>query len=316
KAVAVLDACEDPRVQYREQARREGIASLLCVPVILRQQIVGVMRLYTSEPRHFTDEDARFLTAVANLGAIALNNAKLYEEIRDSDALRKRMFAITSHDLREPLVTAYSYLKAILEGFAGNVEPKLKDMLERVARRLEELLELHSTIMQARGFEAQQVLKLREQISPKDLVEQSVESVQASARNKKITLKTELAVGSSPLYASSSHIRRVLLNLLSNAIKFTPEGGQVVLRLDEKEDCFQIDVADNGCGIAPVDLPHIFDEFYRGGETPTKGLGLGLSIAKKVVEAHRGTIWAESQCPGAGRTTGTKVSFIIPKSLE
>lgn len=313
KAVAVFHACEDPRVQYREQAKKEGIASMLCVPVILKEQVIGVMRLYTSEPRHFVDDDVYFLTAVANLGAIALENAKLYEALRASDALRKRLFAITSHDLREPLVTAYSYLKAILDGVAGEVRPQLGEMLERVAKRLEELLQLHSTIIEARGFDAEQVVKQMGEVCLRELVEQSVESVQVSAQSKGIALKMEMAAEPCLLCGSGNHLRRVLLNLLSNAIKFTPVAGEVVVRLKEMEDCFQVDVIDNGSGIALEDLPHVFEEFYRGGSAPAKGLGLGLSVAKRVVEAHKGTIWAESPYPGLGCAKGTKVSFALPK---
>lgn len=316
KAVSVFSACEDPRIQYREQAKREGISSMLCVPVILKQQAIGVMRLYTSEPCSFDDEDIYFLVAVANLGAIALENAKLYEAIRESDALRKRLFAITSHDLREPLVTAYSYLTAMRDGFAGEVGPQLKEMLERVAKRLEELLDLHATIIQARGFESEQALKERETISLKELVEGSVESTQTSAQNKGIALHMELTPGPALAYASANHLRRLLLNLLSNAIKFTPTQGEVLIRLTETADSLQVDVIDNGPGIAPEDLPHVFEEFYRGGSAPAKGLGLGLSIARKVVEVHKGTIWAESPYPGIGDGKGTKLSFTLPKGED
>jgi len=90
RPVAVLNAAEDERIEYRKQAKEEGIASILCVPVTLRQEIVGVMRVYTAEPRHFTDADIQFVGAAANLGAIALENARLYDSVRkDYEALRQ-----------------------------------------------------------------------------------------------------------------------------------------------------------------------------------------------------------------------------------
>lgn len=314
KAVAVRNACEDPRIQYREQARREGIVSLLCVPVTLRQEVVGVMRLYTSEPRDFDDEDSHFLTAVANLGAIALENAKLYETTKEADALRKRLFAVTCHDLREPLVTVQSYLNAILGGFAGDVPVSLREMLERIARRIEELLELHSAILDARGFDPAQVAKQKQTVCLKKLVEQSVEGVAASAKKKDISISVETGDKPRQVCASTSHISRVLTNLLGNAIKFTPPKGHVVVRLQEIADGYQVDVIDDGCGIAPQDLPFVFDEFYRGGGTAaTKGLGLGLYIAKKIVQEHRGSIWAESPYGEPGSEKGTRVSFVLPK---
>ncbi len=313
KPVAVFDAPEDPRIQYREQARKEGIASILCVPVKLKEEVVGVMRLYTSEPRHFTDDDIFFLSTVANLGAIALENAKLYEAIKSSDALRKRLFAITCHDLREPLVTVHSYLKAILDGFAGEIGAQQSEMLQKTERRIEGLLDLHAAILDARGLDAEEVIKEREWTLPEELVEHCLDSVRTSAGEKEIALKMDMPVMPSPLYASSKHLRRVLVNLLSNAIKFTPAGGEVTVKLEDKQDLLQVDVIDTGIGISPRDLPHVFDEFYRGGDAPAKGLGLGLSVAKRVVEAHGGTIWAESPCGLLGCDGGTRISFTLPK---
>jgi len=90
KPIAVLDATEDERIQYREQAKREGIASILSVPMMLREEIIGVMRVYTDEPRHFTHDEIFFVNAAANLGAIALENARLYESVeKDYEALRR-----------------------------------------------------------------------------------------------------------------------------------------------------------------------------------------------------------------------------------
>jgi signal transduction histidine kinase len=104
--------------------------------------------------------------------------------------------------------------------------------------------------------------------------------------------------------------------LLGNAIKFTPEHGEISIKLKEDDKFLRIEVADTGVGISSEDLPRIFDEFYRGlaGDTTVKGAGLGLSISKKIVEAHGGKIWAESPCPETGK--GTKFGFTLPKSIN
>jgi len=313
KPVAVLNAPEDHRIQYREQAGKEGIASILCVPVRLKEEVVGVMRLYTAEPRHFTDDDIFFLSAVADLGAIALENAKLYEAMKSSEAFRKRLFAITCHDLREPLVTVDSYLKAVIDGFAGEIGAQQREILQKIERRIEGLLELHSAILDARGLDAEEAIRERETIQPGELVEHCIDSVRASAGEKEITLRMEMPSELSPIYASPKHMHRVLVNLLSNAIKFTPAGGEITAKLEDKGKLLQVAVIDTGAGISPMDLPHIFDEFYRGGDAPAKGLGLGLSVAKRIVEAHGGTIWAESPCGLPGCDRGSKVSFTLPR---
>jgi signal transduction histidine kinase len=104
----------------------------------------------------------------------------------------------------------------------------------------------------------------------------------------------------------------VLNNLLSNAIKFTPSEGLITISVEDKRDCFQVEVMDTGVGIPPDDLPYVFDEFFRGRNAERTGAGLGLSIAKKIVEAHGGKIWAESPCTDDGK--GSKFTFILPKS--
>ena len=148
---------------------------------------------------------------------------------------------------------------------------------------------------------------------PRELAEHSRETVRASAGEKEITLRIEIPSEPSPIYASAKHLRRVLVNLLSNAIKFSPAGGEIAVILEDKQELLQVDVIDTGIGISPGDLPYIFEEFYRGGDAPAKGLGLGLSVAKRIVEAHAGTIWAESPCGLPGCDKGTRVSFTLPR---
>jgi len=110
-------------------------------------------------------------------------------------------------------------------------------------------------------------------------------------------------------------VQQVITNLLSNAIKFTPERGEIKLRVAEREGDIQVEVLDTGDGIAAEDLPNIFNDFYRGGDKEKTGTGLGLSIAKRIVEAHGGKIWAESPNPEDKKARGSKFTFTLAKSL-
>jgi signal transduction histidine kinase len=109
-----------------------------------------------------------------------------------------------------------------------------------------------------------------------------------------------------------NRLQQVLTNLLGNAVKFTPDRGAITLKASEENDHILVAVTDTGTGISPEELPRVFDDFYRGIRVDETGAGLGLSISKKIVEAHGGKIWAESPCPESG--VGSKFTFTLPKN--
>jgi signal transduction histidine kinase len=127
-------------------------------------------------------------------------------------------------------------------------------------------------------------------------------------------LCVEVPEGLPVIHAAPHRLRQVLNNLLSNAIKFTPSEGLITISVEDKRDYLQVVVMDTGAGITSEDLPYVFDEFFRGRNVERTGAGLGLSIAKKIVEAHGGKIWAESPCTADGE--GSKFTFILPKIRE
>ena len=140
------------------------------------------------------------------------------------------------------------------------------------------------------------------------------EACLALAVEKEMDLRVEIPEGFCQIQGSPRRLRQVLTNLLSNAVKFTPEKGTVTLRLTEEDAHVQVEVTDTGIGIPPEDLPRIFGEFYRGGNVESQGAGLGLAIAKKIVEGHGGSIWAES--PYTDGQPGSRFVFTLPRGSE
>jgi signal transduction histidine kinase len=140
----------------------------------------------------------------------------------------------------------------------------------------------------------------------------SVELMRPLAEDKGIELKSEVDEGLPPIYASRDRLRQVITNLLSNGIKFTPAGGVVAVKAENGTDLVQVEVMDTGVGIPAEELPKIFDDFYRGLSSADKGAGLGLSIAKRIIEAHGGKIWAVSPCRGSD--SGSEFIFTLPKN--
>ncbi|MBM4465070.1 MAG: cyclic nucleotide-binding domain-containing protein [Chloroflexi bacterium] len=253
---------------------------------------------------------------VASLRDRCLIDFNALEEVNkrltELDRLRTYFLGMVSHDLKAPLVAVESYLQVILGGLAGEISEKQREMLERSSYRIEELLDLIGDLLDFSRIEAGQIVQEFKATSLAEVVEGSLVDVQAMAKEKGIELRVEMPEKLSVIQAASHRLRQVLNNLLSNAIKFTPPQGLITISVEDKRDCLQVEVMDSGAGIPPEDLPYVFDEFFRGRDVERAGAGLGLSIAKKIVEAHGGKIWAESPCTDDGR--GSKFTFILPKT--
>jgi signal transduction histidine kinase len=226
-----------------------------------------------------------------------------------------RFLGIASHDLKAPLSAVQSYLQLMLGGFSGELTDKQRQMLERSSIRITEQLELISDLLDISRIEGGQIVKEMEEVPLSQIVNDSVENVRAMAEEKKIKLVAKAPPSLPKLKASGARLKQAITNLLTNAIKFTPEGGDILLRITEQKGDFYIEVMDIGTGISAEDMPKIFDDFYRGGDREKAGAGLGLSIVRRVVEAHGGKIWVESPNPEDKKGRGSKFTFALPRSL-
>lgn len=220
------------------------------------------------------------------------------------------ILSIASHDLKAPLHAVQSYHQVMLGGFAGPLTEKQKNMLFRSGERILGLLNLIDDILDVSRLEGGEIKK--EKLNLAEVAQACVENVQTAALEKEIGLTCELPQEPCYILGESTRLQQVINNLLSNAVKFTPGGGQVSLRVKEQDDSVLVEVADTGMGIPSDDLPRIFDDFYRGKNALPGGAGLGLSIAKKIVEALEGRIWAES--PYGESATGSRFTFILPRT--
>ena len=219
------------------------------------------------------------------------------------------ILSITSHDLKAPLAAVQSYLQVILGGFAGGITDKQRNMLTRSSDRISGLLNLIDNILDISRIDTAE-MKI-ETASLLEVARNSIEDIRPLAEEKGIQLIEEWPEELPQIHGSPSRLQQVITNLLSNAIKFTSPQGMISFRLRETQDGIRAEVIDSGIGISAEDLPKIFDDFYRGGDLEKSGAGLGLSISRKIIEAHGGKIWAESPCPESGE--GSKLTFTLPK---
>jgi signal transduction histidine kinase len=247
-----------------------------------------------------------------NRMASTLERAKLRE--READEARRDLVAAISHDLRTPLASARALIEAVADGVADDPETRARYLasargeLAKLGRLVDDLFEL-SRIDAG-------VLRLElEETSLRDLVSDTLSSFGPEAERRRIRLVGEVSPEVDPVLASPSKLQRVLYNLVSNALRHTPADGTVFLKAEPEEDTVRVQVADTGEGIAPEDLPRVFERSFRGegsrGSSEADddaGAGLGLAIARGLVEAHGGTIDVESR-PGEG----SRFSFTLQR---
>jgi len=228
------------------------------------------------------------------------------ERLQVNDQQRRNMLADVSHELRTPITVIQGNVEGILDGLYPADEARLKSIVEETQILSRLVDDLRTMALAESGS-----LQLRRE--PTDLsllIREVVSSLNSQIKEKEIRAELLLA-DAEGLNIDPLRVREVLTNLLSNALRYTPRGGQLRVRLTEsgvglpEAESVTISVEDTGPGIESTDLPHVFDRFYKSSDSG--GMGLGLSIAKYLVEAHGGKIWAESEVD-----RGTKISFMLP----
>ncbi len=259
---------------------------------------------------HLTEVDE--LSEVADAFNLMCNELeKSFARQKELEQARRDLIAAVSHDLRTPLTS----IRAMIEALADDVvtePPMVQRYYGSIRSQIENLSGLINDLFELSQLEMGQVQLALEAVNMNDLLSDVLESVQAQAGAKGISLKGIFGEDLPIIKGELTKIQRVIYNLVQNAIRHTPANGTVSLATKVVPGGVQVEVADTGEGIAPEDLPHIFNQFFRGEKSrsrETGGAGLGLAIAKRIVEAHHGRIWVESQ---AGQ--GTRFSFILPTS--
>lgn len=230
---------------------------------------------------------------------------------KELDQMKSNFVASVSHELRTPLVAIDKSLGLILSGTTGAVSEQQAQFLEIAERNLKRLSRLINDLLDLSKLEAGKMEMRIQPVSIDHVIRESVESLKSWADTKAIELKAEIQPGLPQVSIDTDRVTQVLNNLIGNAIKFTPTNGTIKVEASSNAGrMIEISVSDNGVGIAKDALPKVFDKFYQAGErvpTDITGTGIGLSIAKEIVELHGGKIWAESE-----EGVGTRFIFTLP----
>lgn len=294
------DITKDPR--YGKNSPHIGmpkghlpVVSYLAVPVFSQTGIViGGLFFGHPQPGVFKQDHEILVEAIASHAGIALDNAKLYEEVKTLSARKDEFIGFASHELKTPLTTITGYLQLMEQtpDIGKEVLPKVNKQVARLSSIISDLLDISK--IQAGKFG----LTLSK-ISLHTLVKESIEAAKQLTTTHEI--EYELPTEDIVLQVDNAKINQVLGNIFSNAIKYAPDSGKILLSAERIGDEVRIRIRDWGAGIGKENLDKIFNQFYRVAEDKNKapGLGLGLYLCKEFIEAHHGKIWAESK-EGAG----------------
>jgi signal transduction histidine kinase len=287
-----------------------GFCASLIVPLLGAERTLGALILRRRRLGEFPPSVVSLMQSFADQSAIALENARLFEEIAQksreleiASQHKSQFVANMSHELRTPLAAILGYGELIQEGFYGPLPEKSMDALTRIRSNGKHLLGLINTVLDIAKIESGQFTLNMAEYAIESVVETVRSATESLAQHKKLALKTEVAKSMPIGLGDEQRLTQVLLNLVGNAIKFTDDG-EVCVTAKAVNGRFNVSVTDTGPGI-PVDHQmRIFEQFHQVDSSNTKakgGTGLGLAIAKQIVEMHGGRIWVESTL-GKGST--------------
>jgi signal transduction histidine kinase len=294
-----------------------GVRTILAVPMLTGDFVVGVIGCGRREVRPFTAKEIALVQTFADQATIAIQNTRLFEEVqartrelaRSVEELeiasqhKSQFVANMSHELRTPLAAVLGYAELLQEGIYGALPEKSLPILTRIRSNGKHLLGLINTVLDISKIEAGQFKLNLAEYALGSIVETVMVATESLASTKKLDFKTEVAKGLPYGLGDEQRLTQVLLNLVGNAIKFT-DAGEVRITAGAEDGRFELSVSDTGPGIPPEERERIFEKFRQidGSNTRAKGgTGLGLAIAREIVQMHGGRIWVESTL-GQGST--------------
>ncbi|HKR10147.1 MAG TPA: ATP-binding protein [Gemmatimonadaceae bacterium] len=295
---------------YAGFAELADMQTYLATPLVHAGEIIGAITLHFKEAGALGAADRTFTLLLAQVAATALHRARSYdaeqEKRRRAELLaqaRAEVLAVVAHDLRNPL----SLIVTTTELLEEDLEPERRQQILAIAKRAgKQMNRLIGDLLDSVQMQSRRLSLDLEDLSVAAILSQADENFRPRAEARQILLTVILPDDNLFVHADALRVQQVLGNLIGNALKFTPPDGYVTVRVEANEDEVVFHVTDSGPGISAEQIPHLFEQFWQA-RSDKRGVGLGLTIAKGIVDAHGGRIWAESTV-GSGST----FSFTLP----
>ena len=297
--------------------------SLLLVPVVTHGQPLGLVVLGAAQPHHYQDDHLALVEDLARRCALALENAQLYsamtaerDKAADANRAKDEFLGILSHELRNPLVPILGWARRLKKSPAVVKDSVLSAGVETLERNALNILRLANDCLDLVRISKSKVTLEKQLLDLNQTAIGSIEALRQTATEKGLRLETRLWPSTVTVLGDRTRLNQVMNNLLLNAIKYTDGGGSITIRSSANVREAEIEIKDTGIGIATEYLEQIFQPFRRGSKewlTSDGGLGLGLAIARRIVEMHGGGIWAESAGVGQGSTFRVRLPLASPR---
>lgn len=315
----VLEADITPafiRASFAEAEQRrvvEALAprSLICVPLVTSGKPLGALTLVTSgSGRRYEIADLSLAADLARRAAIVVEHARLFHEAEQATRARDDVLAVVAHDLRNPLNTVTMAVSMMLETTPVErvQERRQVEIVRRAADRMNRMIQ---DLLDVKRMESGRLTTDLKPEDPAFLINDTIDMLRPLAAGSTIRLETDIEQNLPLVLADAARVQQVLSNLVGNAVKFTPRDGRITVCAERHDAEVRFAVIDTGPGIPAEQLPHIFGRFWQAKTSDRRGIGLGLAIAKGIVEGHNGRIWVESHV-GLGST----FYFTLPAATE
>jgi signal transduction histidine kinase len=284
--------------------REIGLYSVVIVPMIARDQVLGAMTLVSSDPRrHYDQSDVSLMMELARRSALAIDNARLYRAALVANESKATFLATMSHELRTPLTAIIGYQELLADAIPGPVNEMQKQQLQRIKVSAMQLLSLIDEILLFARVEAGRESVHIAPVVAKGVIDDAIAFVTPSANDRSLTIASDGVDPALMLRTDGGKLRQMLVNLIANAVKFTAKGG-VTVRARQQGSTVVFEVSDTGIGITPEQLKHLFDPFWQADQQTTRqagGSGIGLAVTKRLANLLGGDIAVESK-PLSGST--------------
>ncbi len=289
--------------------------SLIVIPIMLEDEVIGVIDLESTDYDYFTNDDVAFVKRLINHAAIAIQNAQLFEKVREANDAKSEFMSIASHELKIPMTSIKGYAKLLQMGAGGDLSDKQNEFLGVIANNVDRMDRLVRDLLDVSRIEAGRIRLEIADVQVNDVIDDVVRSVETQIKNKHLHLDVEIDRDLPILRADYDRLVQIVTNLVSNAYKYTPEGGQVSVNarpyLNGEVQGIAVTVKDTGYGISEEDQAKLFTNFFRASDENIRnepGTGLGLSITKKMIESHGGELTFESKLGH-----GSAFTFTLPR---
>jgi PAS domain S-box-containing protein len=281
--------------------------SVLYVPIAARASVFGVLTLLVLQPRRLGGADVATAVDLANRIALAIENARLYEDARSAIKSRDQVLSFVSHDLKNPLMGILLSTELLLNRAPSEERRRGWRQLDRIRRGVQQMRHMVDDLLDASSIDGGRLAIDLAEYQASEVFEEALELLRPIAQDKAIELETDLRGADLKLVCDRHRLIQVLYNLIGNALKFTPRGGRVTLSTESADKELLVTIQDTGPGISPDLMPRLFQQYAQDQKVARMGRGLGLFISRGIVRAHAGRIWADPDAhPGA------KFQFTLP----